>query len=338
MQTIYSPRQKAHAPLRELNNGEWMTYAESPARLDSMLGQLGEMTAPVDHDLDAILAVHDPDYVAFLQSAHHTWLAQGRSGDAIGYAFPIRGRRALHHERIDARLGQYSFDAATPIATDTWDAAYWSAQSALSALAAITDGGESQAFALCRPPGHHAGRDYFGGYCYLNNAAIAARAAEAKGLGPVAILDVDYHHGNGTQDIFYEDGGVFFASIHADPRTDYPYFWGHADERGAGAGEGATFNQPLPRGTTWAQYEVALGKALEAISAFGARLLIVSYGADTFANDPISHFALTTQDMQRMGNDIATLGLPTVTVMEGGYDVAALGRNVAAFRAGLAGS
>ena len=337
MLTIYSPRQKAHAPLRELNNGEWMTYAESPARLDSMLAQLGETTAPADHGIVAILAAHDPDYVAFLQSAHDAWLVQGRSGDAIGYAFPIRGRRALTHERIDARLGQYGFDAATPIASDTWDAAYWGAQSALSALAAITDGGESQAFALCRPPGHHAGRDYFGGYCYLNNAAIAARAAEAKGLGSVAVLDVDYHHGNGTQDIFYEDGGVFFASIHADPSTDYPYYWGHADERGAGAGEGATFNQPLPRGTTWAQYEAALGKALEAISDFGAKTLIVSYGADTFANDPISHFALTTDDMQRIGNGIATLGLPTITVMEGGYDVAALGQNVAAFRAGLEG-
>ncbi len=337
MKTIYSPRQKAHAPLRELNNGEWMTYAESPARLDSMLAQVAQTTPPVDHGLAAILAVHDPAYVAFVQSAHETWLAQGRSGDAIGYAFPIRGRRALAHDRIDARLGQYGFDAATPITASTWEAAYWGAQSALSALAAVTDGCESQAFALCRPPGHHAGRDYFGGYCYLNNAAIVARAAEARGLGPVAVLDVDYHHGNGTQDIFYEDGAVFFASIHADPRTDYPYFWGHADERGAGAGEGTTFNQPLPRGTGWAQYEVALGKALEAISAFGAKTLIVSYGADTFANDPISHFALTTEDMQRIGNSIATLGLPTITVMEGGYDVAALGRNVAAFIAGLEG-
>ena len=337
MLTVYSPRQKAHAPLRELNNGEWMTYAESPARLNSMLAQMGETTAPADHGLAAILAVHDPDYVAFLQSAHKAWLAQGRTGDAIGYAFPIRGRRPLQHDRIDAKLGQFGFDAATPIAAGTWTSAYWSAQSALSALAALADGGESLAFALCRPPGHHAGRDYFGGYCYLNNAAIAARAAEAQGMGPVAVLDVDYHHGNGTQDIFYEDGGVFFASIHADPRTDYPYFWGHAEERGAGAGEGTTFNQPLPRGTRWTQYEAALGKALEAISAFGARMLIVSYGADTFANDPISHFALTTDDMQRIGSGIATLGLPTLTVMEGGYDVAALGRNVVTFRAGLEG-
>jgi len=337
MLTVYSPRQNAHDPLRELNNGEWMAYAESPARLESVLAQMGEATAPVDNGLAAILAVHDPAYVAFLESAHQEWLAQGRSGDAIGYAFPICGRRPLTHDRIDAKLGQFGFDAATPIAAGTWGSAYWSAQSALSALAALAEGGESQAFALCRPPGHHAGADYCGGYCYLNNAAIAARAAEARGLGPVAVLDVDYHHGNGTQDIFYEDAGVFFASIHADPRTDYPYYWGHADERGSGAGEGTTFNQPLPRGTGWAQYEVALGKALEAIAGFGARMLIVSYGADTFAGDPISHFALTTEDMHRIGAGIAALALPTLTVMEGGYHIAALGRNVAAFLSGLEG-
>lgn len=337
MLTFASPIQTAHAPLRELNNGEWVDYAETPARFEAILAEGAKPSVPADHGLGPILAVHDADYVAFLQTAHREWLAQGRSGDAIGYAFPVRGRRPLSHERIDARLGQYGFDTATPITAGTWESAYWSAQAALSALEAVAAGGARQAFALCRPPGHHAGADYYGGYCYLNNAAIAARAAQARGLGPVAVLDVDYHHGNGTQDIFYEDAEVFFASIHADPRTDYPYYWGHADERGAGGGEGATFNQPLPRGTTWTAYEGALGKALEAVAKSGARTLIVSYGADTFANDPISAFALTTDDMQRMGNAIASLGLPTVTVMEGGYDVAALGRNVAAFVAGLEG-
>ena len=338
MLTFSSPRQSAHDPARELMNGGWADHAETPARLATMLAAMeGDVRAPDDHGMAPILAVHDPDYVAFLETAHAEWLAAGREGDAIGYAFPVRGRRPLRLDRIDARLGQYSFDAGTPITAGSWDAAYWGAQAALSAVAAVAESGATQAFALCRPPGHHAGADYFGGYCYLNNAAIAARAAEARGLGPVAVLDVDYHHGNGTQDIFYEDAGVFFASIHADPRTDYPYYWGHADERGAGAGEGTTFNQPLPRGTGWAQYEVALGKALEAIAGFGARLLIVSYGADTFGGDPISHFALTTEDMHRIGAGIAALALPTLTVMEGGYHIAALGRNVAAFLAGLEG-
>ncbi|MEE4153051.1 MAG: histone deacetylase family protein [Erythrobacter sp.] len=334
MRSFFSEHQSAHAPSRELNNGEWMDFAESPARLGSILARISDTSAPTDQGLEPILAVHDPGYVNFLKSAHDEWLAQGRCGDAIGYAFPIRGRRPLEHDRIDARLGQYGFDAASPIAEGTWLSAYWSAQAALEGLGEVI-AGASHAFALCRPPGHHSGRDYFGGYCYLNNAAIAARAAQASGLGPVAILDVDYHHGNGTQDIFYEDAGVFFASIHADPRSDYPYFWGHADETGAGAGEGATFNQPLPRGTTWGAYAPALDRALDRIAKVGARLLIVSYGADTFEEDPISQFRLTTEDMHRIGAAIALLGLPTLSVMEGGYRIDALGDNVAAFLAGL---
>jgi acetoin utilization deacetylase AcuC-like enzyme len=338
MLTFCSPLQAAHAPALELVNGKAEEHAETPARLGNMLEAIGAVRAPADFGLAPILAVHSPEYVAFLQGAHDAWLAAGREGDAIGYAFPVRGRRPLALTRIDGQLGQYGFDTVTPIAAGTWDAAYGAGQSALTAVEALASGAASHTFALCRPPGHHAGADYFGGYCYLNNAAIAARAAAARGLGPVAVLDVDYHHGNGTQDIFYEDGSVFFASIHADPRADFPYFWGHAEERGAGAGEGANLNLPLPRGTGWATYDSALGKALEAIAAFGAKTLIVSYGADTFAEDPISQFALTTDDMQRMGAQIASLGLPTVTVMEGGYNVAALGRNVAAFIAGLEGA
>lgn len=335
MLTYFSPIQKAHTPVRECVNGGWADHAETPSRLETILAEVAAPRTAADHGLDAILAVHDPAYVAFLETAHADWLAAGRDGDAIGYAFPVAARRALLLDRIDGKLGQYGFDTVTPIAAGTWDAAYWSAQAALSGLAALAAGEARRAFALCRPPGHHAGADYFGGYCYLNNAAIAARAATARGLGPVAVLDVDYHHGNGTQDIFWRDGSVFFASIHADPRGDFPYFWGHSDERGAGDGEGATFNQPLRRGTDWAGYEAPLAKALEAIAAFGARTLIVSYGADTFAQDPIAEFALTTDDMQRLGARIAALGLPTLTVMEGGYNVPELGRNVAAFIAGL---
>jgi len=337
MLTFCSRAQSAHAPSFELVNGAAEAHAETPARLANMLAEMGEVREPADHGLAPILAVHDPDYLAFLQSAHEAWLAAGREGDAIGYAFPVRARRPLALERIDGRLGQYGFDTVTPIAAGTWEAAYGAAQAALSAVEAVATGAQRQAFALCRPPGHHAGADYFGGYCYLNNAAIAARAAGLRGMGPVAVLDVDYHHGNGTQDIFWEDGSVFFASIHADPRTDFPYFWGHADERGAGDGEGTTFNQPLARGTGWAEYGPALGKALDAISRFGAKTLIVSYGADTFADDPITQFALTTDDMERVGAMIGAAGLPTVAVMEGGYNVAALGRNVAAFIAGLEG-
>jgi len=336
MKRFFSNNQSAHAPLRELNNGEWMDFAESPARVASMLKALGPVEAPRDSGMTPILAVHDADYVEFLQSAHSEWIAAGRDGDAIGYAFPAVRRRKLDLTRIDGKLGVYGFDAATPIASATWQAAYWGVQTALSALDSVA-GGEQRAFALCRPPGHHSGKDYFGGYCFLNNAAIVAQSAVERGLGPVAVLDVDYHHGNGTQDVFYDRSDVFFASIHADPKTDYPYFWGHADEAGEAEGEGANLNQPLARGATWEEYGPALDRALQAIAQFGAKFLIISYGADTFEADPISSFKLTTPDMRKIGSRIAQLDRPSVTVMEGGYNIEALGRNVDAFLAGLQG-
>ncbi|WP_343346851.1 histone deacetylase family protein [Sphingomicrobium sp. XHP0239] len=335
MLIFHSQCQRGHAPTREFHNGDWTDFAECPERVDAMLAALGPTAEPDDHGLDAILAVHDADYVEFLRTAHEDWVAAGRTGDAIGYAFPVVRRVKRSHERIDARLGMFGFDASTPIAAGTWDATYQSAQCALSAVAAIERGDVRQAFALSRPPGHHAGSDYRGGYCYLNAAAIAARAAQARGLGRVSILDVDYHHGNGTQDIFYEDGDIFFASIHADPSTDYPFFWGHADERGSGSGKGATLNLPLPRGTGWDAYAPALDRAIAAIEDRGTEMLVVSYGADTFIDDPISFFALTTDDMRRIGARIAATQLPVVAVMEGGYAIEALGRNVAAFIDGL---
>jgi acetoin utilization deacetylase AcuC-like enzyme len=331
MKVFYNPRQAALAPLRKLNNGEWASYAETADHARSIVRECGDLQPARDFGIDPVLAVHAADYVSFFRTSHERWVAAGRAGDAIGYTFPVVRRRQLALEGIDAPIGAYSFDAATPIAEGTWNAAYWSAQSGLTALHEIAGGAARNAFALCRPPGHHAGRDYMGGYCYLNNAAIAARQAGALGLGPVAILDVDYHHGNGTQDIFLSDPSVFFASIHADPAADYPFYWGHADERGEGAGAETTLNLPLARGTGWSGYSPALEKALDAIAAWGARFLIVSFGADTFEGDPIADFALTRDDFASLGAAIAARGLPTLIVMEGGYAVDELGRNVAAF-------
>jgi acetoin utilization deacetylase AcuC-like enzyme len=334
MRTFFDQRQRAHAPELELHNGGFVPFAESPARAEAVLAAIGPCEAALDHGEAPLRAVHDEAYLAFLWSAHQDWRAAGREGDASGYAWPVVRRRPLDLERIDAKLGRYSFDASSPIAAGTWEGAYWSAQSALTALDALLAGGRG-AFALCRPPGHHAGRDYLGGYCYLNNAAIAAEAAAATGR-KVAILDIDYHHGNGTQDIFYGRGDVLFVSIHADPRMDYPYYWGHADETGEGEGEGATLNLPLPRGTDLGAYLPALETALARIAAFAPGLLILSYGADTFAGDPISHFRLETSDYAALGRRIAGLGLPALAVMEGGYAVDALGANVASFLEGLA--
>jgi acetoin utilization deacetylase AcuC-like enzyme len=331
---FWDERQRLHAPAQELHNGGFVPFAEHCGRVDSMLASLGSTAAAADHGEAPLLLVHPPAYLDFLRSAFADWRAAGRPGDAAGYVWPVVGRRQLALDRIDARLGQYSMDASTPVAEGTWESAYWSAQTALSALDSVLAGNRA-AFALCRPPGHHAGADYMGGYCYLNNAAVAAEAARAASRDRVAILDIDYHHGNGTQDIFLERDDVFFASIHADPRTDYPFFWGHEDETGAGKGEGATLNLPLPRGTAIRDYEAALDRALAAIAGFGPELLICSFGADTFSGDPISFFTLVTADYAPIARRISSLRLPTLIVMEGGYAVDALGTNVGAFLSGF---
>ncbi len=334
MRCFWDDRQRLHAPAFEFFNGALNPVAEHPGRVDAILAAIGPTETPADAGMEPLLRVHSADYLELLRTAHAEWRSAGRDGDAIPYAFPIVGRRPLRHARIDARLGQHSFDTSTAIAEATWESSYWSAQTALAALDVVLNG-ERTAFALCRPPGHHAGVDYFGGYSYLSNAAICAEAAIAKGRTRIAILDVDYHHGNGTQDIFYSRGDVAFASIHADPAMDYPYFWGHADESGEGSGEGATLNLPLPRGTDWAAYAPALEQALQWIRGFEPELLIVSYGADTYADDPISYFELQTADYARMSHRIAALGLPTLIAMEGGYAVDALRSNVAEFLSGF---
>jgi acetoin utilization deacetylase AcuC-like enzyme len=329
---VFDPAQRAHAPAQELHNGSFVAHAETVARADNMLAAVGDWTLAVDHGIAPILRIHTADYIDFLRTAFADWRAAGRPGDAVPYVFPVVGRRALNLDRIDARLGRFAIDCGTPIASGTWAAVYTGAQVALTALDHV---GVGTAFALCRPPGHHAGADYLGGYCYLNNAAIAAQAAVDAGQR-VAILDIDYHHGNGTQDIFYDRANPLFVSIHADPRTDYPFYWGHADETGAGAGQGATLNLPLPHGTGVTPYRAELATALDRVRAHTPNLLIVSFGADTFVNDPISHFALETDDYAVIAADIAALGVPTLIVMEGGYAVDALGTNVASFLKGFA--
>ena len=334
MRCFWDERQRAHSPAGEFFNGTVHPAAEKPSRVDAILQATGPTETPRDFGLDPLLRVHTTDYIEFLRTAHDQWRAAGRDGDAFPYTFPVVQRRPLALQRIDALLGQYSFDTSSPIAEHTWDAAYWAAQTALAAPDAVL-AGERAAFALCRPPGHHCGADYLGGYSYLSNAAIAAEHAIAAGRQRVAILDVDYHHGNGTQDIFYNRGEVLYVSIHADPVMDYPYYWGHADETGEGDGKGATLNLPLPRGTDWAGYEPALIAAIDRIAQQDPDLLIVSYGADTYDGDPISHFKLKTSDYSPMAERIAALGLPTVVVMEGGYAVDALGANVSGFLSGL---
>ena len=324
MRCFWDERQRAHAPVAEFFNGRLHPAAEHGGRVDAVLSAIGSTEAPADYGTAPLAAVHDAGYLDFLQRAHRDWLAAGRDGDAFPYTFPVVGRRPLHFNRIDADLGLYSYDTSTPIGPATWDAVYWGAQTALAGLGAAQGG--DHAFAFCRPPGHHAGADYCGGYSYLNNAAICAVAAGRR----TAVLDIDYHHGNGTQDLLAGREGTRFVSIHADPTTDYPFFWGHADESG-----GNILNLPLPRGTGFAAYDAALAQALEWLAENAPELLIVSFGADTYVDDPISHFALHTPDYERLARRIGAFGLPTLVVMEGGYAVDALGDNVASFLSGF---
>lgn len=331
MLTVFSAKHSLHHG-SELKDGAVKPSFENPQRAETVLARvrssgLGEVIGEREFDRACYVAAHSERYVAFLENAWQEWAATGRAHDALPLIWPVRDL-AIDREPgfIDGKLGFYAMDAGAPITAGTWAAVRGSANVALTAMDTIL-GGQNSAFALCRPPGHHAAREYMGGYCYLNNAAIAAQRCVSRGAQRVAILDVDFHHGNGTQNIFYDRADVFFASLHGDPHVSYPYFSGYAEETGTGAGVGTTANYPLPKGTTWARYAEALQQALHRIKGHRPEFLVVSLGVDTFENDPISHFLLTSSDFIRMGEAIASIGIPTLFVMEGGYMVEEIGIN-----------
>jgi acetoin utilization deacetylase AcuC-like enzyme len=275
--------------------------------------------------------IHAPHYLDFLAHAWDEWLALDPANsefDILPSVWPGHGlRRDVAPSNFSARVGLYSFDAGTPLGAGTWDAALAGAACARDAARAITSGCKV-AMALTRPPGHHAGADFFGGYCFLNNSALAAQALRDAGAARVAVVDVDYHHGNGTQSIFYERGDVFTTSIHGDPSTEYPFYLGYADERGGGQGEGFNLNLPLPAGSGFDRWQQALQHALAEVRRHAADAMVVPLGVDTFEGDPISRFKLRSADFTHIGRMLATTGLPTVFVMEGGYAVAEVGVNV----------
>lgn len=333
MKIIYSDEHRLHHGAKELNRGELVPMFEMPSRADRIVKRLkeigfGEIIAPDRFGDDAIHAVHATDYVHFLQSAWSEWVEEEEEDGsfAISWVFPCRGLRQTAPESIHGKLGYYAFDVAVPIVEGTWRAVRTAADVALTGHR-LLNGGERAAFSLCRPPGHHAMRDLGGGYCYLNNAAIAAQALRDSGARSVAVLDVDYHHGNGIQSIFYRRSDVLFVSLHGDPRSEFPYFLGYSDESGEGAGEGYNLNLPMPAGTRWNQYSAGLTAALARIREFGPDALVVSLGVDTFKEDPISRFRLENDDYLRMGEAIAVLNTPTLFVMEGGYAVEDIGVN-----------
>jgi acetoin utilization deacetylase AcuC-like enzyme len=333
MQTIYSDNHRLQDGHAELAEGKLVPCFEMPLRADLVLARvrevgLGDVSEPTDFGLDPVLRVHTTPFVEFLRDFWAEWTADGRTHDALPMTWPTR---TLRHDRvpesIDGKISYYSFDAGSPITEGTWRAITAAANVALTGADIIQKGSARSAFSLCRPPGHHAGADIYGGYCFLNNAAIAAQYLRDRGARKVGVLDVDYHHGNGTQAIFYDRADVPFASIHADPTVEYPFFLGHADEKGVGAGLGSNHNYPLPWGTTWATYEPALIDACNKLSTQNIEALVVSLGVDTFEHDPISKFKLVHDDYLRIGASIAAIGVPTLFVFEGGYAVDAIGVN-----------
>jgi acetoin utilization deacetylase AcuC-like enzyme len=337
MKAFLDPRQSAHNPKYFMASGSIKDNPEQPRRVEVLRDGAERagctFQAPKDHGLAPIAAIHTPRYLTFLQTIFERWQHIENAGSEVIPNVHPANRTDSYPKSAVGQAGFHQADTACPINADTWSSAYWSAQSALSAVAHICDGNDA-AYALSRPPGHHAFADLAGGFCFLNNSAIAAEALRTKGFRP-AILDVDVHHGNGTQGIFYDRKDVFTVSIHADPARFYPFFWGHAHEQGAGQGEGYNLNLPLARGTGDDDYLVTLDRAARAIRNYGANVLVVALGLDAYENDPLRGLAITTDGFARIGQSIAKMGLPTVYVQEGGYLSEELGQNLTSFIKGV---
>ncbi len=334
MKVIFDPAQTRHAPRSFLSSGAPAENPERPERAGILLDAarragLAEVRPP-DLGLAPAAAVHTPEYLVFLRTIHERWLRiEGASEEVVPNIHPDR-RDGSYPASAVGHAGWHMIDTSAPINAETWGSAIRSAHAAAHA-ADLVRGGDRAAYALCRPPGHHATADQAAGFCYLNNAAIAAARLGSR----VAILDVDLHHGNGTQAIFYARSDVLTVSLHADPVRFYPFFWGHAVERGVGPGLGYNLNLPLPRGTGDDGFMAALDHARERIKAFAPDALVVALGLDAHESDPFRGLSVTTAGFARIGAAIGQMALPTVLVQEGGYLNAALGDNLVAFLGGF---
>jgi len=333
VKAFFHPSQDKHAPQSYLNRGQMRPPQELPARTPELLKGLKALgvdpTTATDHGMEMIGRVHDLGYLRFLESAHRRW-PEGWGEEVMSNIFvrspnPMRG--------ILAESARYQADGSCPIGPGTWEAAYWSAQSALSAANELLVG-ERRAYAVCRPPGHHARRDAAGGFCYLNNAAIAAEALRGN-FGKVAILDPDMHHGQGVQEIFYERDDVLYVSIHGDPTNFYPVVSGYEDERGKGKGYGYNINMPMPHGSPESVFFDRLEEAASAIRLYQPDVLVVALGFDVYEEDPQAKVSVTSEGFARMGAAIRAMNLPTLVVQEGGYHLESLARNAQYFFEGL---
>jgi len=337
MKAFLDPRQSAHEPKHFMANGNRLANPEVPARV-SILSKGAQaagcnFTAPEDHGLGPIAAIHTAEYLSFLKNIYTRWQRIDSAGEEVIPNIHPANRSNGYPLSAVGQAGYHQADTACPISSATWESAYWSAQSALSAAQAIIEG-DRAAYALCRPPGHHAFSDLAGGFCFLNNSAIAAEALLRQGLRP-AIIDVDVHHGNGTQGIFYNRADVLTVSIHADPARFYPFFWGYSQERGEADGLGANLNLPLQRGTDDAGFLSALDFALDRIDAFAADVTVVALGLDAHEDDPFQGLAVTTKGFRDIAAAISSRNNPIVLIQEGGYVSDALGNNITSFLTGI---
>ena len=332
MKIFYSETHRKHEPPFEVFDGGLLTpYLENTDRMDRILTALNnedwaEIVEPTDFGLDPVYAVHDPDYIDFLSSCWTEWLDSNPKDSSVllPATFALR-RHPQKPTSLLGRAGYYMMDLSACIVAGTYKAALASAHCSLSAAEEVSNGARS-AFALCRPPGHHAGKDYGGGYCFINNASVAANWLSSK--GKVALLDIDYHCGNGTQDIFYDRDDVLTISIHADPNFEYPHYAGYANETGTGTGLGFHKNFQLDKGTDDMEYISTLEVALGLIRKFEPKYLVLSAGMDIYAEDPLGTINVTTGGIREIGKRISELELPTVIIMEGGYANEVLGKNV----------
>ncbi|HUG30413.1 MAG TPA: histone deacetylase family protein [Candidatus Limnocylindria bacterium] len=341
---FWSPQTRLH----DGNGAVWVGLPdpgdEVPERIDRILATLSlpeyEHVQAKPHDDAALRAVHDPAFLRHLETIHDDWLKSGipelaGQDRVVAYAFPteamLDGLPGRVPPAIQARAGSYAFDTMTPVGPGTWAAARAAADCALSAVDAVL-AGEAAAYALCRPPGHHATTAAYGGSCYLNNAAIAAQALRDAGHERVAIVDVDAHHGNGTASIFYERPDVFYGSVHVDPGAGwFPHFVGYADETGSGPGAGASLNLPLAPESGDRPWLDAIATLADAARRHGSSALVVSLGVDAAADDPNSPLRITFDGYRDAGEILHAIGLPTVIVQEGGYHLDSLGGLVRAF-------
>ena len=340
MHVIHSTRHHLHDPKQFLLGGALAPCPEVPERAERFLAAVTrdghDLAEAVAHGAAPRAAVHAPDYLEFLEHGHAAW--QALSHTAPEMLPNVHPGRHMHSrpDHIVGQAGWYMADTACPISADTWAAVTASADVALSA-ADLLLAGQDHAYALCRPPGHHAFADMAGGFCFLNNVAIAARHLQQR-FPRVAILDIDVHHGNGTQQIFYDCDDVYFVSLHGDPAGFYPFFAGHAHETGSGRGRGYTLNLPLPAGTGDEAFLGALQRALRAIGRFAPDALLISLGLDAQENDPLGILSITTGGFERIAGMIAEMPMPTLLVQEGGYLCEELADNLSRFLYGYAQS